>query len=158
DPDRMQSHAHAVLDAAYALGVRYFDAARSYGDGERFLASWLRQRALPPGQVVVGSKWGYTYTAGWHVHAEKHEVKDHSLPALLRQSEESRAILGDHLSLYQIHSATLDSGVLDNAEVLSELARLRETGWRIGLSLSGPRQADTLRRALAVRLDGVRLF
>jgi hypothetical protein len=32
---------------------------------------------------------------------------------------ESRAILGDQLDLYQIHSATLESGVLDDIAVLN---------------------------------------
>ena len=47
--DAMERGAHRVLDAAYANGVRYFDAARSYGLAESFLASWLtsRQIALP---------------------------------------------------------------------------------------------------------------
>jgi aryl-alcohol dehydrogenase-like predicted oxidoreductase len=43
-------------------------------------------------------------------------------------------------------------------EVLKELARLREGGWRIGLTLTGPAQAETLRRAMAARIDGVPLF
>ena len=38
--------------------------------------------------------------------------------------------IGEHLALYQIHSATLESGVLDDAEVREELARLREAGVR----------------------------
>jgi hypothetical protein len=67
--------------------------------------------------VVVGSKWGYTYTAGWKVDADKHEVKEHSLPVLLRQIEKSREYLGLYLKIYQIHSATLDSGVLENNDV-----------------------------------------
>jgi aryl-alcohol dehydrogenase-like predicted oxidoreductase len=160
DHDRqvMQQHAHAVLDAAWNSGVRYFDTARSYGDGERFLASWLLARGLEPAEVVVASKWGYTYTAGWQVQADRHETKEHSLAVLRRQAGESRGILGAHLKLYQIHSATLQSGVLDNAEVLAELARLREQGWKIGLTLTGPGQADMLREAMAVRVDGVRLF
>jgi aryl-alcohol dehydrogenase-like predicted oxidoreductase len=65
DADSMQRAAHAVLDAAYAGGVRYFDAARSYGKAEAFLATWLRRRGLGPNEVTVGSKWGYTYTANW---------------------------------------------------------------------------------------------
>ncbi len=107
---------------------------------------------------MVASKWGYTYTAGWKVEAEKHEVKEHSVPVLRRQAEESRTLLGGHLAIYQIHSATLESGVLDNLDVLRELAKLREGGWRIGLSSTGPHQADTIRKALAVRIDGARLF
>ncbi len=158
DVAAMQAHAHAVLDAARDAGIRYFDAARSYGRAEEFLASWLRERNVAPDAVTVGSKWGYTYTADWQVTAEKHEVKDHSLPVLRRQFAESRALLGDHLDLYQIHSATLDSGVLDDSSVLAELARIQASGVRIGLSLSGPGQSATLAKALTVRMDGVRLF
>ena len=159
DKAAMEARAHAVLDAAWADGVRYFDAARSYGAAEPFLASWLNSRRIPPGEVFIASKWGYTYTAGWKVEAEKHEVKDHSLPVLLRQWAESRNLLGAHLDLYQIHSATLESGVLDNSAVLTELVRMRSTtGVKIGLTLSGPRQAETLQRATAVVIDGERVF
>ena len=155
----MEARAHAVLDAAWTGGVRYFDAARSYGAAEQFLASWLAARNIAPDAAVVASKWGYTYTAGWKVEADKHEVKDHSLAVLQRQSAESRALLGAHLDLYQIHSATLESGVLDDRDVLAELVRMRAaTGTRIGLSLSGPRQAETLQRAMAAAVDGRRVF
>lgn len=160
DYDRaaMETHAHEVLDAAFAEGVRYFDAARSYGEAERFLAGWLARRGLRRGEVTVGSKWGYTYTANWRTDADKHEVKDHSLAVLRRQADESRALLGEWLNLYQIHSATLDSGVLDDVQVLGELAKLRERGWKVGLSLTGPRQADTLGKAIACHVDGTRVF
>ncbi|MGB4869378.1 MAG: aldo/keto reductase [Candidatus Promineifilaceae bacterium] len=159
DVAAMEHHAHAVLDAAWAAGVRYFDAARSYGRAEAFLGSWLQSRQLTPDPITVGSKWGYTYTANWQVEAEKHEVKEHSLPVLQRQIGESRALLGDFLNLYQIHSATLDSGVLENEDVLAELARLKADGLKIGFSLSGDRQADTLYRALEIQLaDGRLLF
>jgi aryl-alcohol dehydrogenase-like predicted oxidoreductase len=158
DPAAMEENAHAVLDAAFACGVCYFDAARSYGEGERFLSSWLARRGLTRADVTVSSKWGYTYTASWQVRAEKHEVKEHSAAVLRRQAEESRALLGPWLRVYQIHSATLESGVLDNVEVLGELGKLREGGWRVGLSVTGPGQAETLRKALGVRIDGVRLF
>jgi aryl-alcohol dehydrogenase-like predicted oxidoreductase len=154
----MQRRAEAVLDAAWAAGITYFDAARSYGKAESFLAGWLSSRRIDVNAVVVGSKWGYTYTAGWRVKAEQHEIKDHSLKTLLRQTTESREILGDYLKLYQIHSATLESGVLGDREVLAELARLRASGLKIGLTLTGPRQAATLKQALEVAVDGKRLF
>lgn len=158
DVQAMEAHTHAVLDAAWDAGIRYFDAARSYGRAEQFLASWLARRDIDPQEVAVGSKWGYTYTAGWQVDAEVHEVKEHSLPVLQRQIGESRDLLANHLDLYQIHSATLSSGVLDNQDVLDGLARLRQDGLSIGLTLSGEKQADTLRRALQVRYDGRCLF
>lgn len=157
----MESHAHDVLDRAWAAGIRYFDAARSYGRAEAFLASWLRTRQIAPAEIVVGSKWGYTYTADWRVNlapGEAHEVKEHSLPVLRRQMGESRALLGDHLDLYQIHSATLESGVLENDALLAELGRLRDDGLAIGFSVSGPRQAETIRRGLDVTVGGRPLF
>src|ERR1700677_5102609 len=49
-PDRsvagMRTRTFSMLDAAYAAGVRYADAARSYGRAEEFLAG----RARPPGR------------------------------------------------------------------------------------------------------------
>lgn len=156
--EALERRSHEVLDAAYDAGIRYFDAARSYGYAERFLASWLRQRGLPPRTVTVGSKWGYTYVGDWRVDARVHEVKDHSLAALRRQIDESRELLGESLDLYQIHSATLESGVLEDGAVLAELNKLRADGLAIGLSVSGPRQAEIIRRALAVRVDGVNPF
>jgi aryl-alcohol dehydrogenase-like predicted oxidoreductase len=150
DVAALERHAHAVLDAAYAGGVRYFDAARSYGKAEAFLASWLSERGFGREDVTVGSKWGYTYTADWRIDVKEHEVKDLTAATLRRQLAETRDLLGDHLRLYQIHSATLDSGVLDDREVLGELAALRATGVLIGLTTSGAQQAKTIERALEV--------
>jgi len=156
--EELERRCHQVLDAAYDHGVRYLDAARSYGRAEEFLASWLDAQLTDPDEVTVGSKWGYTYVGDWRMDAETHEVKDHSLAALTRQLSETRALLGDHLDLYQVHSATLDSGVLEDPAVLAERARLRDEGVVIGLSSSGPGQAATIRRALEVTADGVGPF
>jgi len=144
----MEARAHELLDAAYTAGVRYVDAARSYGRAEAFLGSWLRARGLGAADVTVGSKWGYTYTAGWSVDATVNEVKDLSIDTLRRQEQETRSELGDRLALYQIHSATLESGVLDNHDVAAELARLRLSGVRIGFTCTGPRQRETIERAI----------
>jgi aryl-alcohol dehydrogenase-like predicted oxidoreductase len=154
----MLHHAITVLDAAWAAGVRYYDVARSYGMGELFLNTWLRIRNISPDQVTVGSKWGYTYTADWKVQAEQHEVKDHSLATLRRQMGESSTLLAPWLKLYQIHSATLESKVLDNADVLDELARLRDGGLIIGLSVSGVQQAEVIEKALSIRRGGGQVF
>lgn len=154
--DGMRMRAFQMLDYAWAHGIRYFDTARSYGKGEEFLSEWAASQNHD--DFVVGSKWGYTYTAGWQIEAEYHEVKEHSLPKLLEQYKDSRALLGGHLALYQIHSATLESRVLDNPAVLHQLARMKADGLRIGLSVSGARQQETLLRALEILIDGVPLF
>ena len=148
--DEMESAAHDVLDAAYEGGVRWFDAARSYGRAEAFLASWLRRRGLQRGDVTVSSKWGYRYTADWRIDAAQHEVKDLSVEHLRAQWSESHDLLGEWLGIYQIHSATLDSGVLDDPAVREELDALRARGIRVGLSVTGPEQAATIDRALDI--------
>jgi aryl-alcohol dehydrogenase-like predicted oxidoreductase len=148
--EAMERAAYAVLDAAWAGGVRHFDAARSYGRAEAILAGWLRARDRRAEDLVVSSKWGYRYTAGWRVDAEHHEIKDLSAAQLRRQWRESSTLLGEHLDLYQIHSATLESGVLDDAEVQAELAALRARGVRVGLTVTGAEQAATIERALEV--------
>src|SRR5262249_37296586 len=129
-----------------------------YGRAEEFLGNWLRKRQLTPASVTIGSKWGYRYTAGWQVTATQHEIKEHSLPVLRCQWQESQTNLGSYVHLYQVHSATVDSGVLENLAVLKELARLQRTGVTIGLSSSGTQQTATLERALSLTVDGVRLF
>ncbi|MGI9541900.1 MAG: aldo/keto reductase [Cyclobacteriaceae bacterium] len=154
----MEKNAHQVLDLALEFGIRYFDVARSYGKAEAFLSSWLHKNGLKPESVVTGSKWGYTYTADWKVEATAHEIKDHSHSVLKQQLEESRAQLGEFLKLYQIHSATRESGVLKNQEVLEELHLIKQSGTSIGLSVSGPLQNETILEALEVTFDGVRLF
>jgi aryl-alcohol dehydrogenase-like predicted oxidoreductase len=152
-----RDRAFAVLDAAYGAGIRYVDAARSYGRAEEFLAEWLG--AHPEiDDVVVGSKWGYRYIGGWRMDAPSHEVKDHSLAAFEEQWAQTRALLGDRVAVYHVHSATLDSGVLDDAAVHRALAGLRARGVRVGISTSGPAQADAVRRALTVTVDGEPLF
>jgi aryl-alcohol dehydrogenase-like predicted oxidoreductase len=155
--DAMRRRTHELLDAAYAQGVRYFDAARSYGRSEEFLADWLNAN---PGKddVVIGSKWGYTYTADWTTDAEKHEVKDHTAQTYERQRSETAELLGDRLDLYQIHSVTPDSPALTDKELHAKLAEAAAQGITIGFSTSGPAQADAIRAALAVTVDGEPLF
>src|ERR1700750_1907976 len=60
----MRARTAEVLDAAYAGGIRYVDAARSYGRAEEFLADWLNSRP-DVADVEVASKWGYRYVGDW---------------------------------------------------------------------------------------------
>ncbi|WP_200302867.1 aldo/keto reductase [Streptomyces adelaidensis] len=155
--ETLRTRTHELLDAAYAQGVRYFDAARSYGRSEEFLAAWLTARP-DIDDIVVGSKWGYTYTADWTTDAEKHEVKDHGVETYERQRAESAALLGDRLDLYQIHSVTPDSPALTDKELHTKLAEAAAQGVTVGFSTSGPAQADAIRAALAVTVDDEPLF
>ena len=116
----LRARTFAVLDAAYAAGLRYVDAARSYGRAEEFLAAWLAAHAgadAGVGEVEIGSKWGYRYVGDWRMDAPVHEVKDHSLTAFRAQWAQTEALLGDRVAVYHVHSATPETGVLDDAEL-----------------------------------------
>jgi len=155
--EAMRARVGELLDAAHAAGVRYFDVARSYGRAEEFLAGWLAGH--PVGRdVVVGSKWGYTYVGDWRLDAEVHEVKDHSRATFERQIGETRALLGPHLDIYHIHSLTPDSPALTDTALHRQLATLAAEGVAVGFSTSGPAQGPTIRAALDIVVGGMPLF
>ena len=159
-PEALAARTAELCDAAFAAGVRYFDAARSYGRAEEFLAAWLASRRTPADRVTIGSKWGYRYTAGWTIDAAVHEEKELSLARFEQQLDETRSLLGAHLDLYQIHSATAESGCLEDHRLLSAMVAARRSGAcrALGLSLSGPTSDRALELALAARVDGERVF
>ncbi len=150
-PESMRNRTEAMLDAAYDAGVRYIDAARSYGMAEEFLAGWLARWRLGPDEIVVGSKWGYTYVGGWRMDAERQETQDLGLDTFKRQLGESLRLLGGNLSLYQIHSASPDNAVLTSPDVLEALRRLKERPMAVGLTVTGPQQAQVI--DMAIELD-----
>ncbi len=145
-----------VLDVAYAAGIRWVDAARSYGRAEEFLSGWLSARGLH--DVNVSSKWGYTYVGDWKMDAAVHEVKEHSLRRYREQYDETTALLDGHLAVYQVHSLTEESPLFQDIRLQAALLETGRNGVRVGFSTSGPRQAETIRRAMALEVSGEPLF
>lgn len=154
--EAFRAHGLLILEEAYRQGIRYFDAAPGYGMAEQLLMDWASQNQYP--DLEFGTKWGYTYLANFEPNATLHELKEHSLKKLKEQWKESKKLL-PHLSTYQIHSATLESGVLENTEVLDYLFELKTAhGLRVGLTTSGPNQLETLKKALNISRGGTSLF
>jgi aryl-alcohol dehydrogenase-like predicted oxidoreductase len=152
--DGMQQQANAVMDELFQQSrslVPWLDCARSYGLSEKFVGEYLRSNNVSPSDVFVSSKWGYTYVAVGE--GEPHEVKDHSLENFLKQVEETSENIGEYVKLYQVHSATFDSGILTNTKVHEALNKCREEkGWKIGLSVSGPSQDELIREAMQIKV------
>ena len=148
--DAMRGRAHDLLDAAWARGIRFFDAARSYGRAEKFLGSWLAAHPERRAELTIESKWGYAYVGGWRMDAEVHERKEHSLGMLERQWPETLAALGGPPDVYLVHSLTPDSPALADDPLLDRLRELAASGVRIGVSTSGPGQGAALDAARAL--------
>lgn len=152
----LKTEGFKVLDEAYKLGVRYFDTAPGYGLAEKLLIEWLANKSDKT--IEVATKWGYTYVANFDANAPVHELKEHSLFKLKEQWQESKKLL-PFLTTYQIHSATLDTGVLKNEAVLNELYHLKnEFNLKIGISTTGENQVEVIKKALDVSVEGKPLF
>ncbi|RSM68009.1 aldo/keto reductase [Amycolatopsis sp. WAC 01375] len=154
--EAMRAATYDVLDDAYRAGVRWIDVARSYGSSEEFLAGWLADRA--PADVTVSSKWGYRYVGEWKLDAEVHEVKEHTAARFGEQWAETVDLLGKAVSLYQVHSLTVDSPLFDDDRLIGALAELAADGVPVGFSTSGPAQADAVRRAFELEVSGTPVF
>ena len=154
--DAFRKNGLDLLEVAYQKGVRYFDTAPGYGIAEEMLIDWINQKKDPG--IEIATKWGYTYTANFDPLAKQHEVKEHSLAKLNEQWEHSRKLL-PWLRTYQIHSATLETQVLENKEVLARLADLKQQhSLYIGLTTTGVNQIEVLQRALKVQVHEEPLF
>ncbi|WP_298882024.1 aldo/keto reductase [uncultured Polaribacter sp.] len=146
----------SVLEDAYNAGIRYFDTAPGYGLAEELVLEWLQTKNDKT--IEIGTKWGYTYTANFDANAAVHEVKEHSLAKLNEQWKFSKQLL-PYLKVYQIHSATLETGVLENKQVLEQLAFLKnEYNLKIGLTTTGTNQIEVIKKALKVEINGDQLF
>lgn len=156
DLEAFRAKGISVLEKAYQSGVRYFDTAPGYGMAERIIHDW--QSENPYHDLEIATKWGYIYTANFDPHAEVHEVKEHSLDVLNAQWAGSKALLPRIFTL-QIHSATFESGVLDNEPVLNRLQEIRDgEGVRIGLTSSGNNQNEVIKYAVDIFKAGKPLF
>lgn len=154
--DKFIEKGNQVLDEAYNRGVRFFDTSPGYGLAEELLASWLQKKNDP--KIVVSTKWGYTYVANFDPNAKVHEVKEHSLEKLNQQWAFSKTLL-PYLKIYQIHSATLDTGVLDNPAILNRLHQLKkEHNLLIGLTTTGSNQLEVLQKAMKITVEDEPLF
>jgi aryl-alcohol dehydrogenase-like predicted oxidoreductase len=156
DLENFRKHSFSVLEAAYNSGIRYFDTAPGYGLAEELVLEWVKTKNDT--SIEIATKWGYTYTANFDINATVHEIKEHSLEKLNEQWNFSKQLL-PYLKVYQIHSATLETGVLENTEVLRQLVFLKKThNLKIGLTTSGANQVEVIKKALAVLVDGKTVF
>jgi aryl-alcohol dehydrogenase-like predicted oxidoreductase len=136
-PDERQ--ARTLLERAFALGVRYFDTAPSYGVSEERLGRFLG--ALTPaerGAVRIATKFGEHWDA-----AKAEPFVDHSFDALARSLDGSAARLGriDFLQLHKTTPAVLRS---------RDLARAWEYAAALGIAAIGASVSDLESATLAI--------
>lgn len=154
--EKFKANGIEVLETAYKKGIRYYDTAPGYGLAEQLLMDWVKLKNDP--SIEVATKWGYVYTANFDPKASIHEVKDHSIEQLIQQWQVSKELL-PNLTTLQIHSATFDTGVLENEAVLQKLFQIKtDHNLRIGITTSGENQVEVLKKSLEITIDNQPLF
>jgi aryl-alcohol dehydrogenase-like predicted oxidoreductase len=134
-----ERQALTLLERAFALGVRYFDTAPSYGVSEQRLGGFLA--ALTPaerGALRVATKFGEHWDA-----AKGEPFVDHSLDALKRSLDGSVARLG-RIDVLQLHKTTTRVLASD------DLARAWEYAAALGITAIGASVSDVESAALAI--------
>ncbi len=140
--------AKAVVDAALAAGVNFFDTADSYGSGEseEFLGRALRGRR---NDVIIATKFG------WKIDDQRGGAKP---DYVRRAAEASLSRLGtDWIDLYQLHRPDPETPVADTLGALDELVRagkVREIGCS-NFSAEQIREAEAAVRKSAARFVSV---
>jgi len=126
-----ESEALRLLERAFALGVRYFDTAPSYGVSEARLGKFLRSlRPAERAQVRIATKFGEHWDC-----ARGEPFVDHSFEALQRSLMESVARL-EKIDVLQLHKTT-------PAVLRSEaLARVQEGARQLGIATLGASVSD----------------
>jgi aryl-alcohol dehydrogenase-like predicted oxidoreductase len=111
-----EEEAFALMDAAWAAGITFFDTAASYGGGrsERWVGKWRRERGAP---VLLSSK------VYWSVSGDPGD-RGLSRERILREVEGSLERLGvERLDLYLTHEPDPETPVEETLRALDELVR-----------------------------------
>jgi aryl-alcohol dehydrogenase-like predicted oxidoreductase len=111
-----EEEAFALMDAAWAAGITFFDTAASYGGGrsERWVGKWRRERGVP---VLLSSKVYWSVTG---------DPDDRGLSGerILRESKGSLERLGiERLDLYLTHEPDPETPIEETLRALDELVR-----------------------------------
>jgi aryl-alcohol dehydrogenase-like predicted oxidoreductase len=131
-----EAEAVAFIESAYALGLRLFDTAPSYGDSEVKLGLFLKtlsreERGLVTVATKFGEHWDFVKGAAF---------ADHSYDALCRSLEQSLRRLGS-IDLLQLHRTTPE--VLRSADLAKAWEFALKAGVKkIGVSASTPDPAE----------------
>lgn len=129
-PPCSEEEARALLDAAFGLGIRFFDTAPAYGESEARLGAFLRTLTREEREATfVATKFG----EHWQGEGAPTRV-DHSYEALMRSLDRSVELLRD-IDLLQVHKASVEALRNPDLKWALEAARAMDIP-RFGASVS----------------------
>lgn len=132
-----EKEALSLLHQAFDLGVTFYDAADTYGNGysEELLAKAFGDRR---DRVVIATKVGYDFVNyGTERRGQREIPQDFSPPALERATAAAlRRLRTDRIDLLQLHNIRMeqvdDDAVWDTLERLKQKGQIRAYGIALG--------------------------
>jgi aryl-alcohol dehydrogenase-like predicted oxidoreductase len=132
-----EEEAFALLDAAVAAGVNFFDTAASYGGGrsESWVGRWLREREAP---VLVSTK------VFWSVRGDPAD-RGLSRGRILRELDGSLSRLGlERVDMYLTHEPDPETPIEETMRALDEVVRSGKVGAIGASNLDGEQLEEAL--------------
>ena len=115
-----EEEAHAIMDAAWEMGINLFDTANAYGGGrsETYIGNWLRAKgSRVREQLVLASKV-------FNPMGDNPNDRGLSRRHVMRQIDASLRRLGtDYLDLYLIHAPDPEVPLEETLEAFDDLVR-----------------------------------
>lgn len=120
-------HAVELIREAFELGITFFDAADTYGNGrsEEQLAAALGAHR---DEVVYATKFGYDFYTYGADRTGQYEIPKNFSPTFLRFALEQslRRLRTDVIDLYQVHNAEMTE--IENDELFALLDAFKQEG------------------------------
>jgi aryl-alcohol dehydrogenase-like predicted oxidoreductase len=132
-----EDEAFAIMDAAWAAGVNFFDTAGSYGGGrsESWIGRWRAERGTP---TILSTKVYWSVTG---------DPADRGLSGerILREVDRSLERLGvERVDMYLTHEPDPDTPIAETLGALDELIRSGKVGAIGASNLSGRQLEEAL--------------
>jgi aryl-alcohol dehydrogenase-like predicted oxidoreductase len=135
--EKTDDDAVAMLHAAYDLGITFYDAADTYGNGrsEEQLAKAFADRRE---SVLYATKFGYDFSSAAQERRGQSELPQDFSPSFVRRALEAslRRLQTDHIDIYQMHNARMaqidDDALWDLLESFKREGKVRMYGVALG--------------------------
>ena len=122
--DHTDADAVALLRDARSLGINFFDASDSYGNGRA--EEQLGKAFGNDPDVVIATKCGYDFYTHGDARRGQQEIPQDFSPGFIRRAcdESLRRLRRDRIDFYQLHNPKMDT--IERDETFACLEELRE--------------------------------
>jgi len=158
--EKSDDEAVALLREAKSLGINFYDASDSYGNGRS--EEQLRKAFGNDADVIVATKVGYDFYTHADARRGQQEIPQDFSPAYIRRAcEESLRRLGrERIDFYQLHNPKMDTierdETFETLEALQREGKIRSYGVALGPAIGW--EEEGVRAARDRKIAGMQII